>query len=306
MIKHLIKEIKPIVYIYYTLRGIYREYFIADIKFIKIQFRKMLNRELNIEMPEMYNDKLQWLKLNWRDPIASKCADKYGVREIIKEKIGEEYLNELYAVYENINEIDLDKLPKSFVLKGTHGSGFNIICKDKDKMDWKKEFKHMKRWLHTNYYVVNREWVYRDIKPRIICEKFIETENEEELRDYRFFCFNGEPFFICVDLSITDKSRTRRNLYDLNWKLMDEEISYPKERNIKINKPEKLSEMIELSKQLAEGFPHVRIDFYNNNGKIIFGEMTFFHQNGYGIIRPKEFELKMGQKITLFKNPKKR
>jgi hypothetical protein len=155
------------------------------------------------------------LVLYWRDPLAVICADKYEVRDYVKQKIGKEYLNELYGVYESIDELNKDTLPKSFVLKCTHGSGFNVICKDKEKMDWKREFRKIKRWLRTNYYFTSQEWVYKDIKPRIICEKYLEQENSGELRDYRFFCFNGEPKFIAVDFNITNKSKTRRNLYGL-------------------------------------------------------------------------------------------
>ena len=281
------------------VKNAYYKYMVSDEQLIRQKFKKRLGRELNLNNPVKYNDKLQWLKLNWYDPIATKCADKYEVREIIKEKIGEKYLNELIAVYESVDEIDINKLPDKFVLKGTHGSGFNIICEDKSKMNWDEEFKKMRRWLRTYYYLQNREWVYKDIKPRIICEKYLDQDDGDELRDYRFFCFNGEPKFITVDFSITDKKRTRRNLYDLEWNLMDAEISYPKETNIKVNKPEKLEEMIELSKRLSSGFPHARVDFYYIDNKIIFGEITFFHQSGMGKIVPEDFEIKMGEWIEL-------
>ncbi|MCM3741801.1 glycosyl transferase [Oceanobacillus luteolus] len=290
-----------------SLRDIVRNmyYKLASDKFIiNRSFKKRLGREVNFETPVMYNDKLQWLKLNWRDPLATKCADKYKVREYISEKIGNQYLNDLYGVYESVEEIDINSLPTAFVLKGTHGSGFNFVCKNKNEVKWDEKKKEMDRWLSTNYYLGNREWVYKDIKPRIICEKFIEQDNDEELRDYRFFCFNGEPKFITVDLSINDKKKTRRNLYDLEWNLMDEEITYPKELDIKINKPEKLDEMIKLSKILSSEFPHARVDFYYIDGNIIFGEITFYHQSGMGVIRPTEFELKMGDWLKLPKSHK--
>lgn len=286
-------------YIYGKIKQLYYKYFISDEKFIRRRFKKRLGREVDLKNPTKYNDKLQWLKLFWRDPLATKCADKYEVREYVKGKIGEKYLNELYGVYESVDEIDLNKLPKSFVLKGTHGSGFNIICRDKNYIDWDKAKRKMKYWLNTNYYLLNREWVYKDIKPRIICEKYIEQDDSEELRDYRFFCFNGIPKFITVDISITDKSKTRRNLYNLDWKLMDEEITYPKELNFEIPKPQKLDEMIELSKKLSSPFPHARVDFYYIKDKIIFGEITFFHQSGMGEIRPLEFEEVMGGWLKL-------
>ncbi|MCF3942618.1 ATP-grasp fold amidoligase family protein [Oceanobacillus alkalisoli] len=281
------------------MKEFFYRFLVTDKILINIRFKHRLGRKVELENPVKYNDKLQWLKLHWRDPLATKCADKYEVRQFVTETIGSKYLNDLYAVYDSVDDIDLDKLPNSFVLKGTHGSGFNLICKDKSKMDWKLEFKKMKRWLKTNYYWSRREWVYKDIKPKIICEKFIEQDDLEELRDYRFFCFNGKPKFITVDLSINDKKRTRRNLYDLEWNLMDEEIFYPKELDIKINKPEKLDEMIKLSKKLSSKFPHARVDFYYVKGKILFGEITFFHQSGMGEIRPLEFEEKMGSWLEL-------
>src|SRR5699024_11042276 len=136
-----LKQSDSLIYLYDFFKEIYYKYFISDEKLIKKRFRKRLGREVNLKNPKKFNDKLQWLKLYWRDPLATKCADKYKVREYIKEKIGEKDLNELIAVYNSVDEIDIDKLPKSFVLKGTHGLGYNIICKDKEKMDWEKEFK---------------------------------------------------------------------------------------------------------------------------------------------------------------------
>src|SRR5690625_2342352 len=235
-IKSSLKDNKFMMYMYDKLKEFYYKYLLSDKRILQKRFRERLDRELDLENPVKFNDKLQWLKLYWRDPLATQCADKYGVREYVKEKIGAQYLNELIAVYDSVDEIDIGKLPNSFVLKGTHGSGFNIICKDKNKMDWDKEFKKMRRWMWTNYYLPKREWVYKNIKPRIICEAFLEQDDDDELRDYRFFCFNGEPKFIAVDLSITDKKKTRRNLYDLNWTLLEGEITYPNETNKKIPK----------------------------------------------------------------------
>lgn len=302
MIFSTIKNNELITYFYDKLKEFYYKYFITDEKFIKKRFKEKLGREVNLENPVHYNDKLQWLKLYWYDPLASQCADKYEVRNYIKKTIGNNYLNKLFGVYNSVDEIDLKKLPKSFVLKGTHGSGFNIICKDKDKMNWEEEFRKIKRWLRTNYYLRSREWVYKDIKPRIICEQYLEQGNNSELRDYRFFCFNGKPKFISVDLSITDKSKTRRNLYDLNWNLLDGEISYPKELSFSIKRPTKLEEMIELSKIISKPFPHARIDFYEIENRVIFGEITFFHQGGIGRFNPPEFEKEVGSYLELPKN----
>lgn len=298
-LKKVLNKSERIINLYYKSKENYYKYLISDKNLVKKKFKVRLGREVELENPIKFNDKLQWLKLNWYDPLATICADKFKVREIVTEKIGEEYLNELYGVFESVEEIDINKLPNSFVLKGTHGSGFNIICKDKSRMNWDEEFKKMRRWFKFNYFWQNREWVYKDIKPRIICEKFIAQEEESELRDYRFFCFNGEPKFITVDFSITDKEKTRRNLYDLEWNLMEQEISYPKELTMKVEKPNKLNEMISLSKKLSSSFPHARVDFYYIKEKIIFGEITFFHQSGMGKVKPIEFEEEMGNWLQL-------
>lgn len=280
-------------------KQVYYKYFISDVKLIKKRFKSRLGRDVELKNPIKYNDKLQWLKLYWRDPLATVCADKFEVRKFVKDNIGDEYLNDIYGIYESVDEINIENLPKSFVLKGTHGSGYNIVCKDKTKMNWDIEYKKMRNWLKTNYYFQNREWVYKNIKPRIVCEKYIEQDDGAELRDYRFFCFYGEPKFITVDFNITNKKKTRRNLYDLNWKLMNEEISYPKELTIKVSKPKRLEEMLNLSRKLSSNFPHARVDFYYIKDKILFGEITFFHQSGMGIIKPLEFEEEMGSWLML-------
>jgi len=294
-----LKKIEVIEIIIDNLKNVYFKYLISDKKLLKKRFKQRLGRDIKLNNPQLYNDKLQWLKLYWYTPVATQCADKYEVREFITKKTGGKYLNELLGVYDSVNEINIDELPESFVLKGTHGSGYNIICKDKSQMDWDKEFRKMRRWMRQNYYWSKREWVYRDIQPRIICEKYIYQEEEKELRDYRFFCFNGEPKFITVDLSINEKSKTRRNLYDLEWNLMDEEITYPKDTSVEIERPTKLDEMIQLSKLISESFPHARVDFYQIRNEVIFGEITFFHQSGMGEFRPLDFEKRAGEWLKL-------
>lgn len=297
-IKTFLKKQTFLLNIYRSIRLCYWKK-MSDKEIISKRFYKTLGREVDLENPINFNDKLQWLKLNWYDPLATKCADKYEVREFVKQQIGEKYLNKLYSVYDSVDEIVFEKLPNSFVLKATHSSGDNIICKDKNSMDWNKAKKEMKRWLKSNIYWKTREWVYKDIKPRIICEQYIEQEGAQELRDYRFFCFSGEPKFISVDLNINDKKKTRRNLYDLEWNQLDAEISYPKETNIEIKKPETLETMINLARKLSASFPHARIDFYSINNKVIFGEITFFHQNGMGKFNPPEFEEEVGSYLKL-------
>jgi|LSQX01.1.fsa_nt_gb hypothetical protein len=298
LIREKLKSNESIVKFYDGVKSVYYKYLVSDEQLIRRKFKKRLGREVNLKNPVKYNDKIQWLKLNWYDPTATKCADKYEVREIIKEKIGEKYLNELIAVYESVEEIDIAKLPDKFVLKGTHGSGFNIICKDKSKMNWDEEFKKMRRWLRTNYYLQNREWVYKHIKPRIICEKYLVGEDGGLPKDYKFFCFDGIPKFMF--LASDRGEETKFDFYDLDWNKIPVSQYYPNS-NYQNPRPEKLNEMIELAKELSEGFPHARVDFYVNNSNIIFGEITFFHFSGTKRFVPGKYDKIFGEYIDLSK-----
>lgn len=262
-----------------------------------VRFLKKQRRFLKIKNPVLYNDKLHWLKFNWHDEMAEVCADKYRVRDFVKKRIGSEYLNDMYGVYEFPSEIDFNTLPENFVLKMTHSSGQNLIIRDLVDSDDVENY--LRNWSGTSYGIGKGEWVYRNIKPRIIAEKYLEQDVATELIDYRFFCFNGKVRFISVDLSINNKEKVRRNLYDLDWNFINAKISYPNEENISIQKPLKLDLMIRLSERLALGFPHVRVDFYYIADKIVFGEMTFWHQSGNGLIFPREFEKKMGDWLEL-------
>jgi len=297
--RELLRSNETIVKWYDSIREIYLQYLTSDEKLIKNRYKKRLGREVELKNPVRFNDKLQWLKLNWYDPIAAKCADKYEVREIIKEKIGESYLNELIAVYDSVEDIDLDKLPNQFVLKTTHASGYNIICKDRYTMRWDEEFMKMRRWLRTNYYLHNREWVYKNIKPRIICEKYLsEKEDQNSLTDYKFFCFNGEPIYCQV---IRDRGKNETiDFYDTEWNHMPfNGLRELPMSTTKYDKPNKYDEMIKLAKILAEGFPFVRVDFYYVNDRIIFGELTFFPLSGMGKFTPDEWDYKLGELLQL-------
>lgn len=291
-IRNPLKLIRPL-----GARGLLN--WMSDELYLKIIYRAKTEKKLNLKNPRTYNEKLQWLKLFYRKPDYYQYVDKYEVRSYISETIGEEYLIPLIGVYNKVEDIKWETLPNKFVLKCTHGSGTNIICFNKDELDIKSTEIKLNNWMKKNWY--GREWPYKNARPRIICEKYIKEDKDSnvELRDYRFFCFNGKPKFIAVDLSITNKKRTRRNLYDLEWNLMDGEITYPKELTIKIEKPSKLDQMIELSKNISKNFPHARIDFYQIKDKVIFGEITFYHQSGLGEFRPPEFEGEVGKYLKL-------
>lgn len=297
-LRKIIKRNYVAVRIHDFLKLIYYKYLITDEKFIKKRFKRNIGRELNLENPEFFNDKLQWLKFNWYDGKAVQCTDKYEVRAYVKERIGEKYLNELYGVYESVDEIDFSELPNSFALKGTHGSGYNIICDDKESINLNVEIKKMKRWLKTNYFWENREWVYKDIKPRIICEKFLSEDDGGLPKDYKFFCFDGKPKFMFL---ASDRGKgTKFDFYDLEWSKIPVSQYYPTSE-YNPPKPKRFEEMLDLAKKLSEGFPHVRVDFYVNNDKVIFGELTFFHFSGTKKFMPEKYDEIFGSYLDLSK-----
>lgn len=264
---------------------------------LRFEFKRHAGYKLNLENPQTYNEKLQWLKLNWEDPLATICADKYSVREYVESKGLKHLLNDIYGVYEDVEDIEFDELPSKFVMKVTHGCGQNLVCTDKNLVDWEKEKKRFNMWMNTSHYYDSLEWVYRDIKPRIIVEKLIETDDGKPPKDYKFFCFNGEPkcLFVATDRG---EGTTKFDFYDLEWNHIEVKNHYPNSGEI-LPKPKELNDLIEYSRILSEGFPHVRVDFYIEQEKIIFGECTFFHFSGSEPFEPIEFDYKMGEYISL-------
>lgn len=227
---------------------------------------------LNIKNPNTFNEKLMWLKLNWQHPLVAKCADKYEVREYVKECGYENILTELYGVYENPDEIMWNELPRKFAMKCTHGCGFNIICDDKENLDKNKSIENLEKWMKTRYVFEAIEVQYDKMKPRIICEEYIETEAGVLPNDYKIYCFNGEPKLTLV---CTERSNdVKLDFLDLDWNTID--IGEKGWGSGKIpEKPKCYEEMLEICKVLSKPFPFVRIDFYDYNGRPILGEMTF-------------------------------
>jgi hypothetical protein len=271
--------------------------FIPDKTFLKMKYWLRIGKKLNLSNPKTFNEKLQWLKLYDRNPKYTDLVDKDKVREYIAKTIGEEYLIPLLEVYDSYEEIDFDKLPNQFVLKCTHDSGGLVICKNKNEFDIESARKKMNKSLKRNFYYHGREWCYKNIKPKIICEKYMVDESGVELKDYKIFCFNGEPKIIQVDYNRFIGHK--RNLYDTQWNYIPASIQYPTDPEVKIMKPEKLNEMLKLAKVLAKDYPHVRVDFYSINEKIYFGEMTFYHGSGFERFKPESLGRKMGNWIKL-------
>lgn len=298
-LKKLAKKSSFIIFLFDRMRQLYYKYFFSDVAMVKKMFKKEMGREVNLNNPKEFSDKIQWLKLNWYDPLATKCADKYEVRDFVRERVGEEILNELYAVYDSVEEIDISELPTSFVLKGTHGSGFNIVCHDKSKVNWEEAFVKMRRWLNLNYFYKYREWVYKDIQPRIICEKYLSEDNEKtSLTDYKFYCFNGDPLY-CQVIKNREFGGTI-DFFDKEWNRMEfnglQEMPHSKG---KIPKPEGYKNMLEYARNLSKDFPFVRVDLYYVKRRIYFGELTFFPRSGFGSFSPPEWNTKIGNLLKL-------
>lgn len=271
---------------------------IPDTIYLKCMYRIVTGKKLDFRYPKTFNEKLQWLKLHDRNPKYTKMVDKYEVRQYIKETIGEEYLIPLVGgPWERFDDIDFSKLPKQFVLKCTHDSGSVVICRDKNNFDIESVRKKFNRALKGNFFYGGREWPYKNVKPRIIAEKYMVDESGIELKDYKIFNFHGKAKIIEVDYDRFVEHK--RNLYTTQWKYLEVEIQYPTNPQYKIDKPRQLEKMIDLAETLSKGIPYVRTDFYLIDDKILFGEITFYHESGFGKFTPIEFEEQMGKWIRL-------
>ncbi|MEZ4803713.1 MAG: ATP-grasp fold amidoligase family protein [Gelidibacter sp.] len=267
--------------------------------YVKYHYNYFTGKKLNLENPREFNEKVEWYKVYYRPKILTQLADKYEVRSYVEQKIGTQYLNELYAVYDNANAIDFDSLPNQFVVKANHTNNHNLIVKDKKNLDREKAIKLLNKWLKKNqYYRRGQEWAYKDIKPKLVIEKFLKETDKNTLVDYKFYCFNGKPKFIDVHMDREDDHK--QGCFDLEFNL----LPFGKSKNYKsissdIEKPSNLSEMIELSEQLADDLPFVRVDFYSVNGKSIFGEMTFYPSDARNDFYPDEYNTVIGDYFIL-------
>lgn len=252
---------------------------------------------IDLEHPKLFSEKLQWYKLNHKDPLMQLVANKYTVREYIIQAGYENLLNELYGVYTDIDQIDYNKLPSQFVLKGTHGSGFNIIVKNKSELNWQQSKMLMKLWLKRNIYWGGREWVYKDMPRHIIIEKYLQDETGE-LRDYKFYCFNGKPAFMQLEVGRGTDNNTR-NFYDMDWNLMPFGKELPHNPNLDVPRPQMFDEMKNIATELCQPFQYVRVDLYQVGGKVYFGELTFFPAGGAPDFVPAKYDEIVGKMWTL-------
>lgn len=276
-----------------------RLHWLPDKLFLSWMFRIKMGYKLNWKNPRTLNEKLQWLKFYNKNPQYTEMVDKYGVREYVKSTIGEEYLIPLLGVWDKFDDIDFDKLPKEFVLKCTHDSGGLVICRNKDELDKDAAREKIGKSLARNYYYRWREWPYRNIRPRIIAEQFMEDDLLGGLPDYKFFCFDGrvDCVMVCVDRHLHD---VKFYFFDRDWKFLKPNIEVQDlPDDFTIPKPDGIDKMFDIAATLSKGLPFSRIDLYCVSGKIYFGEITFFPDSGYDTTFLKEADLKWGDMITL-------
>lgn len=269
----------------------------SDKLYIKILYFLTHKIKLNLDNPKTFNEKLQWLKINKNYEEYAKLVDKYEVRDFVKKTVGEKYLIPLLGVWNKFEEIEWDSLPNEFVLKATHDCGSAIICNNKATLDVKLVEKKLNRSLKRNYFLRDRTPVYNNIKPRLIAEKFLKDSVTIIPNDYKFFCFNGKVEFIQVD---SDRlAEHKRNIYNSNWNFIDLSLAHPNDKYNLDSKPSNLFEMIRVAEDLSKGINHVRVDLYNVNNKIFFGEMTFFHGGGLENFIPEIWNRKFGDLIKI-------
>ncbi len=279
-----------------------------DNKFLKKKFKLELGYELNLDNPKTFSEKLQWLKLNDRKPEYTKMVDKYAVKKYVADKIGKQYIIPTLGVWSNPDDIDFDKLPDKFVLKCTHNSGLGMcICRDKSKLDILKVRTKLRNGLQQNYYLTGREWPYKNVKPRIIAEQYMEDTQTTDLRDYKFFCFNGEPVY-CQVISNRTTNETI-DFFDMEWKHQEfTGLALPSKpfNNSPVPVPVQFEKMKKIAKILAKESAFLRVDFYEVKGNLYFGELTFYPASGFGEFTPDKYNLIIGKMLKLPEKPNKK
>lgn len=281
---------------YLTRAGFYNH--MSDEEYLSRKYQLYFGQKMDLQNPQTFNEKLQWLKLYNRKPEYTVMVDKYKVREYIAQELGEEYLIPLLGVWDNPDEIDFDALPNQFVLKCNHNSGLGMcICKDKSELDISKVKVELRKGLKQDYYLTGREWPYKDVPRKIIAEKYMEDVSGD-LKDYKFYCFNGEMKFVMINSDRNTSRPTRADYFDRDFNWLDFTWGYS-HAEVHPKKPEQFEKMVAIVEKLAKGLPHIRVDLYDCNGKIYFGELTFFDGSGFDKIEPLEWDYKIGKLLKL-------
>lgn len=273
-----------------------------DKLFLQWRYRRAFGKKIDFKNPKTFNEKLQWLKLYDRNPEYTTMVDKYAAKKYVADRIGEEYIIPTLGVWDRFEDIDFDKLPDQFVLKCTHDSGGLVICRDKSKFNISEARTKINNSLKCNFYYTGREWPYKNVKPRIIAEQYMEDATTSELRDYKFFCFDGvvKALFIASERQ-SKNDETKFDFFDEGFNHLPFTNGHPN-AEIAPAKPICFEQMKQLASQLSVGIPHLRVDFYEVDGRIYFGELTFYHWSGLMPFKPEEWDYKFGSWIAL---PKK-
>lgn len=272
-----------------------------DEVYLRHAYKANFGRELDLEHPKRFNEKLQWLKLHDRRPEYAAMVDKYEAKKFVAERIGAECVIPSYGVWNRCEDIDFDALPDQFVLKCTHDSGGLVICRDKKSFDIPRAKRYLSKRLRWKYHLFGREWPYQRVKPRILAEKYLPCGGdtpERGIEDYKFFCFDGKVK--CFKVDFDRFSFHRANYFDPGGNLLHfGEAAFPPDYERPVELPANLDEMVDMSERLSRGVPFLRVDLYNVAGIVYFGELTFFPQSGFGLFTPDEWDCTLGSWITL-------
>lgn len=272
---------------------------VSDKAFLKLLYKANFGKKLNLKNPKGFNEKLQWLKLYARDPAYSAMVDKYEVKELMKRAMGEEYVIPTYGVWDRFDDIDFDALPNQFVLKCTHDSGSVVICRDKATFDKTAARAKIEPRLKNHIYWNYREWPYKDVKPRILAEAYMEDAGSDELIDYKFYCFHGQPKFLYVSQGLSHKETATISFLTLDWQFAPYERCDYRPLTELPKKPENFDKMVEFAAKLSTGIDFLRVDLYEINGKLYFSELTFSPCAGFMPFRNPEHDLEVGEMLTL-------
>ena len=297
-VKDIIKK-PTFLFLTFGHRGFFN--WLNDEKYLKIAYKISMGKSLDLEHPKTFCEKIQWLKLYDRKPEYIKMVDKYEAKEYVAGKIGREYIIPTLGVWDNPDDIEWDKLPDQFVLKCTHDSGGIVICSNKKDLDIDNAKKRLKKCLKHNYFWGSREWPYKNVPKRIIAEEYVKdfANKSTSLVDYKFFCFGGEPKYCQVT---TDRFTSRTSIFfDMDWnhQVFNAISSHISSAKKSLEKPDHFDEMIEIARKLSVGLPFVRIDLYNNDGKVLFGEITFYPGSGHLYFSPSEYDVILGDMLNL-------
>ena len=272
---------------------------LPDRIFLKLRYRMRTGKQLNLKAPKTFNEKVQWLKLYDRKDIYTTMVDKFEAKRYVANIIGEKFIVPTLGIFDNFDDIDFDKLPKQFVIKCTHDSGGLVIVKNKEGLDIQSARKKINKCLKTNYYYYGREWPYKNVKPRIIIEKYMEDKNTKSMRDCKFFCFNGKPEIMYLSEGLEDHKTAGMSFYDMNFKITDCKRSDYRTLSYIPEKPKNFEKMKKFSSVLSKGIPHLRVDWYEINGKLYFGELTFTTCGGMVPFTDEKWNKKLGDLIDL-------